>query len=143
MSLKQRLKRLRAKAEDGGVLIYQRDGSVKVFDAMTVTSQMFLTRMNLWTDDATASEVLEAVRSATPESRREFEERFGPIVMTNYVIASPANGSWVEEKKLTEEGTVESTRYDGDSEEAKLIRDRVRSGTTSELAEDLSRPPVA
>ncbi len=53
---------------------------------------MFLARMDLWKDSVTGSEVVCAARNATLESRAEFEEKFGSIVMTNYVIASPPKG---------------------------------------------------
>ncbi len=123
MSFRQRLRRLRAKAEEGGVLIHQRDGSLRHFDVMEVQAQMFLARMDLWRDTATDSEVVRAVRDATPESRAEFEEKFGSIVMSNYVIGSPQKGGWVEAKTLTEDGRVERVLYEGGSTEANLIRE--------------------
>ena len=58
----------------------------------------------------------DAVRNATPESRAAFEERFGPIAFTEYIIGSPSSGGWVEAKTLTEDGHVERVLYDGDSE---------------------------
>ncbi len=85
-------------------------------------SEMFLARMDLWKDSVTGSEVVCAARNATLESRAEFEEKFGSIVMTNYVIASPPKGGWVEAKTLTEDGRVERVRY-GSSPEATLIRE--------------------
>lgn len=88
MYLRGRLKRLRQKAEEGGVIIRQRDGGVRVFDTMTVFSEMFLAKMDLLRDTARDSEVLDAVRTATPESRADFEERFGPIAFTEYVIGA-------------------------------------------------------
>ena len=143
MSLKQKLRRIREKAEDGAVVVYQRDGSLRRFDVMEVQAQMFLARMDLWGDTATDSEVVAAVRNATPESRAAFEERFGPITFTNYVIASPAHGGWVEAKTLTEDGQVLRVLYEGDSEEAERVRDGVRAGTFSEREDELPRPPVA
>jgi len=144
MALRDRLLRLKAKAEQGGVLIYQRDGSVRVFEVMEVQAQMFLAQCDLWKDTATDSEVVRAVRSATPESRREFENRFGSIVMTNYVIGSVERGGWVEAKTLTEDGRVERVRYEGGSPEATIVREAVQTGSlTSELHEELPRPPVA
>jgi hypothetical protein len=74
------------------------------------------------------SEVLVAVRNATPESRREFEKRFGPISFTEYVIGSPENGGWVEAKILTEDGKVLRVRYEGDSEDAERVREGLRAG---------------
>lgn len=143
MSFKQRLRRLKEKAEEGGVVIRQRDGTLQRFDTMEVQAQMFLARMNLWRDTATDSEVVRAVRSATPESRREFEEKFGAIVMTNYVIASEQKGGWVEAKTLTEDGRVERVRYEGGSPEATLIRNELSSENLHDLHEELPRPPVA
>ncbi len=143
MSFRQRLRRLREKVEDGAVVVYQRDGSLRRFDVMEVHAQVFLARMDLWRDTATDSEVVRAVRNATPESRAQFEEKFGSIVMTNYVIGSPQRGGWVEAKTLTEDGRVERVRYEGGSEEANLVREGVQAGTTSEIPEELPRPPVA
>ena len=104
---------------------------------------MFLAQMDLWRDTARDSEVRTAVRSATSESRAAFEERFGRIVMTNYVIGSAQEGGWAESKTLTEQGTVERIRYEGDSPEAESVRAGLKSGTFSELHEELPRPPVA
>ena len=144
MSLRQRLHRLREKAEDGAVVVHQRDGSLRRFDVMEVHKEMFHARMDLWLDTASDSEVLAAVRNATPGSRDKFEERFGPIVMTNYVIASEQEGGWVESKTLTETGRVERVRYEGGSEEAQRVREGLKSGTFSpEPGEELPRPPVA
>ncbi len=144
MSFKQRLRRLREKAEDGAVVVYQRNGSLRRFEAMEVQKEMFLAQMDLWRDTARDSEVLTAVRSATSESRAAFEERFGRTVMTNYVIGSAQEGGWVESKRLTGQGTVEQIRYEGDSPEAERIREGVRAGSlSSELHEELPRPPVA
>ena len=120
-------------------MIRQRDGGVKVFDTMTVFSEMFLTNMDLLQDTARDSEVLDAVRGATPESRAEFEEKFGPIRIVEYIIGA----DWVEAKTLTEEGEVERILYDGDSEEATLVREGLTAGTTSSVPVELPRPPVA
>jgi hypothetical protein len=139
MSLRERLKRLRQKAEEGGVLIRQRDGGVRVFDTMTVLSEMFLAKMDLLRDTARDSEVLDAVRNATPESRREFEEKFGRIAVTEYIIGA----EWVESKTLTEDGRVERVLYEGGFKEATLVRKGLRAGTLSEVPEELPRPPVA
>jgi hypothetical protein len=143
VAIRDRLRRLRAKAEEGGVILRQRDGSVKVFDTMTVFSEMFLAQMDLLRDTARDSEVLDAVRNATPESRAEFEEKFGPIRIVEYIIASLESGGWVEQKVLTEDGRVERVLYEGDSEEAALVREGLRAGTASEVPLDLPRPPVA
>ena len=143
MGLRDRLRRLRQKAEEGGVLIRQRDGGVKVFEVMHVQAEMFLAQMELLRDTARQSEVLDAVRNATPESRAEFEERFGAIAFTEYIIGSSSNGGWVEAKTLTEDGHVERVLYDGDSAEAGLVREGLRAGTGTVVPLELPRPPVA
>jgi hypothetical protein len=144
MSLRQRLRRLRAKAEEGGVLIRQLDGSVRAFEVLEVQKEMYLAQADLLRDTARESAVLAAVRGATPESRAVFEERFGPIVMVEYIIASPTSGGWVESYMLTEDGRVERVRYEGGSEETEYVREGAKSGgVSSELHEELSRPPVA
>jgi hypothetical protein len=141
MSLRQRLRRLRAKAEEGGVLIRQLDGSVRAFEVMEVLKEMYLTQADLLRDTARESAVLDAVRGATPESRASFEERFGPIGMVEYIIASPESGGWVESKTLTEDGRVERVRYEGGSEEAEYVREGAKSGSiSSEPHEELPVP---
>lgn len=120
-------------------MIRQRDGSVRVFDVLEVHKEMFLAKTDLLRDNARESEILVAVRNATPESRREFEEKFGPIAFTEYIIGA----DWVEAKALTEDGRVERILYEGDSEEAALVREGLRVGTASEVPVDLPRPPVA
>jgi hypothetical protein len=75
MGLRDTLRRLRRQASEDAVLIRQRDGSVRTFDRMHVTAQMFLAHV----DDALgrprrSSDVLEALEDATPESRRAVEE---------------------------------------------------------------------
>ena len=139
MAVRDRLRRLRAKAEEGGVVIRQRDGSLRVFDVLEVHKEMFLAKTGLLRDNARESEILVAVRNATPKSRREFEEKFGPIAFTEYIIGA----DWVEAKTLTQDGRVERVLYEGDSEEAALVREGLRAGTASEVPVDLPRPPVA
>ena len=75
MGLRDTLRRLKREASEDAVLIRQRDGSVRAFDRMHVTAQMFLAHF----DDAlgrprSSSDVLEALAGATPESRRAVEE---------------------------------------------------------------------
>jgi len=82
VGVRARLRRLQAKVEHDGVVLRQRDGTLKAFEVMHVQAEMFLAKMDLLRDTARDSEVLDAVRNATPESRREFEERFGPIAFT-------------------------------------------------------------
>ena len=128
MSLRSRLRRLRQEAEKGAVLVRQRDGTVKTFDIMQVHAQMFLASMDLFRKSWVNSEVLDAVRNATPESRAAFEERFGSITMVNHVIASGEEGAWAETYTLHEDGTVEKTFHKGGSEEAERIRQEARQG---------------
>ena len=40
----------------------------------------------------------------------------------NHVIAADYQGGWVEEYQLLKDGTVETTRFEGGSEEALRIR---------------------
>ncbi len=143
MSFRQRLRRLRAKAEEGGVLVHMQDGTLRRFDVMEVQKEMYGALCDMLMDTGRESEVLDAVRDATPESRRKFEEKFGPIRIVEYIIASPARGGWVEQKVLTEDGRVERVMYEGDSEEAALVRDGAQAGTDSEMPAELPRPPVA
>jgi len=75
MVIRDTLRRLKREASEGAVLIHQRDGSVRAFDRMHVTAQMFLAHV----DDALgrlrgSSDVLDALEGATPESRRAVEE---------------------------------------------------------------------
>ena len=126
MALKDRLRRLQQKAEEGSVLIRQRDGSVRAFDTMEVQAQMFLARMDLFRKNLIDSEVLGAVRNATPESKAAFEERFGPISITNHVIASGQEGAWIETYTLHEDGVVKKTLHEGGSEEAERIRREIQ-----------------
>ncbi len=72
--------------------------------------------------EANHSEVLDAVRNATPESRRAFEEEYGEITMEAQIICPVADGGWVDVYTLTEAGTVEKARHEGDSEEAERLR---------------------
>jgi hypothetical protein len=129
MPLRDRLRRLREKAQEGAVLIHQRDGTVKAFGEMEVFKQMFLAKMDLLQEIASESEVLSAVRNATLESRTAFEQRFGPIRMVQQIIAGGCQGAWVKVLVLTEDGRVEKTFHEGGSEEAVRIRQEARGGT--------------
>jgi hypothetical protein len=122
MALKDRMRRLRREAEKGAVVVRLRDGKVRAFDAMTVWKEMFLTQMDLFKGESKCSEVLDAVRNATPESRAEFEERFGPINMTATIIAGAYEGAWAEVFNLREDGMVERVYHEGGCEEAERIR---------------------
>ena len=131
MGLRGRLKRLEREAREGAVLIYQRDGSVRAFDAMDVHAETFLAQTDLYKGEARPSEVLEAVRGATPESRAAFEEQFEEITMEARIVAADYQGGWVEVYKLEEDGTVTKVRHEGGSEEAERIRQEARQHNTA------------
>jgi hypothetical protein len=126
MGMRDRLRRLRREAEGDGFLVRLRDGTVRAFAVMDIHSEMFLTQMDLFRGTSRESEVLEAVRNATPESRRAFEERFGAITMTATTIAAEYQGGWVRVRTLLEDATVEKTFYEGGSEEAERVRREAR-----------------
>jgi hypothetical protein len=127
MAPKDRLKRLEREAQSEGVILRLRDGSIRVFDDIEVFEEMFLTRTYLFMGEAHPSEVLDAVRAATPESRAAFEEEYGSIEMAGHIIAPDYEG-WVEEYRLLEDGTVKITRFEGGSEEALRIRQEILQG---------------
>ena len=127
MSLRGRLDKLRREAADGAAVIRLRDGTARYFDDNTAFGEMFLAKMGLFRGDAPESEVLDAVRNATPESRRAFEDEYGPLEMEVAVVASPAEGGWVEVTSLSESGEVEKVRHDeGGSPEAERLRAEAR-----------------
>ena len=126
MGLRGRINKLTQKAEEGAVLIRLRDGTSRVFDDLTCWKEMFLAQFDLFKGEAHESPVLDAVRAATPESRRAFEEEYGSIEREAQIIASESEGGWVEVYKLLEDGTVEHTRHEGDTEEAKRLREEAR-----------------
>jgi hypothetical protein len=129
MALKGRLRRLEREAQSEGVILRFRNGSLRVFDRMEVAKEMFLTKTDLLVrGESRSSEVLAAVRAATPESRAAFEEEHGSIEMVGHIIAADYQGGWVEEHRLLENGTVETTRHEGGSEEAERIRQEARQG---------------
>jgi len=82
--------------------------------------------VQLLTEELVHSEVLDAVRQATPESRAKFEERFGSITPTSHVISG--QHGWVDEYTLTETGEVKLVRYPAGSEEAERIRSEALQG---------------
>jgi hypothetical protein len=126
MGLKDRLRRLEREAEEDGIVIRLQDGTVRVFDPTVVAVEMFAARMRLMQGISYASEVLDAVRRATPESRAAFEERCGSIVMGINIIAPEDEGGWVETRTLTETGEIERVVYEGGSAEAERIRRQAR-----------------
>src|SRR5215208_2887583 len=123
MAPKGRLRRLEKGAKSEGVVLRLRDGGLRVFDDIEVFKEMFLTRTDLMLGKARPSEVLDAVRGATPESRAAFEEEYGEIEMVGHIIAADYQGGWVDEHRLLEDGTVETIHYEGGSEEAERIRE--------------------
>jgi hypothetical protein len=126
VGLKGRLRRLEHGVRSESVILRLRDGGLRVFDQMEVAKEMFLTQMDLMLGKARPSEVLYAVREATPESRAAFEEEHGSIEMVGYIIAADYQGAWVREHRLLEDGRVETTHYEGGSEEALQIRQEAR-----------------
>ena len=127
MVLKARLRRLEREAQSEGVILRLRDGRLRVFDRMEVDAEMFLTKTDLLVrGESRSSEVLDAVRAATPESRAAFEEECGSIEMVGHIIAADHEGGWVDEYRLLEDSTVETIHYEGGSEEAERIRQEAR-----------------
>jgi len=128
-SLKGRLKRARQEAQAEGVMIVLRDGSRRVFTDMQVWSEMFLAKTDLISEKSRPSEVLDAVRQATPESRAAFEAEYGTITPEVQIIAANYQGGWVEVYKLEEDGTVSKVRHEGGSEEAERLHQEARNGS--------------
>jgi hypothetical protein len=126
LGLRRRITRLTREAEEGAVLLRLRDGTTKVFDDLICWKEMFLTQFDLFKGEARQSEVLDAVRAATPESRRAFEAEYGSIEREAQIICHESQGGWVEVYRLTESGEVEKIRHEGDSEEAKRLREVAR-----------------
>ena len=122
MGLRDRLRRLRKEAEDGAVVVRLRDGTARYFDDNTAFAEMFLADIDLLKGVSRDSEVLDAVRNATPESREAFEREYGPIEREMRVIAPPADGGWVEVYSLSEDGKVGKVRHEGGSPEAERMR---------------------
>ena len=130
MALRDQLRRLKRAAEKDMVLIRLRDGTTRVFTDLECWKQKFLAQMDLFKGEARTSEVLEAVRAATPESRKAFEDKYGSIQMEAQVIAPEKDGGWVEVYKLTEAGEVEYVRHEGHTEEAKRLLEEARQGAS-------------
>ena len=126
MALKGRLRRLQREAQSEGVILRLRDGGISVFSDLEVFKEMFLCRMDLFSGKARPSEVLDAVRAATKESRAAFEDEYGSIEMVGHIIAPDYQGGWVEANRLLEDGTVETIHYEGGSEETERIRQEAR-----------------
>jgi hypothetical protein len=122
MGLKGRLRRLEQGARSESVILRLRDGGLRVFDQMEVAKEMFLTQMDLMLGKVRPSEVLYAVREATPESRAAFQDEYGSIEMVGHIVAGDYQGGWVDEHRLRLDGTVETIHYEGGSEDAERIR---------------------
>lgn len=131
--IKGRIKRAVDEASGAGVIIRQAppDGTPRVFSDLKCWEEMFLTKVSLYSGEARNSEVLDAVRAATPESRAAFEAQYGSIEMEVRIVAGDYQGGWVEVNTLFEDGTVESVRHEGDTEEAKTLRKEATQGGTS------------
>jgi len=129
MAHRGRLRRLEREAQSEGVILRLRDGGIRVFSDNEVFTEMFLCRTDLLIrGESRSSEVLDAVRAATPESRRAFEEEYGSIEMVGHIVAGDHEGGWVDEYRLLEDGTVETAHYDGGSEEAERIHREAKQG---------------
>ncbi len=126
MGLRDRLRRLQREAEEGAVVVRLRDGTARYFDDLTAWGEMFLAQTDLLKGESRDSEVLDAVRNATPESREAFEREYGPIEMEARIICPEVDGGWVEVFELLEDGTVKRTYHEGDSPEAERIRTEAR-----------------
>ena len=124
--LKGRMRRAQQEAKSEGVIIELRDGTRKVFSDQDVWAEMFLVRMDLFSGESKPSEVLEAVRAATPESRRAFEREYGEIEMEAKIVAADYQGGWCEVFKLEEDGTVKKVRHEGGTPEAERLREEAR-----------------
>ena len=120
------MRRAQQEAQAEGAVIELRDGSRKVFADMHVRFEMFLVRMDLFNGESKPSEILEAVRAATPESRARFEAEYGPIEMEAKIVAPDYQGGWCEVLKLLEDGTVKKVRHEGGTPEAQRIREEAR-----------------
>jgi len=122
MALRDQLRRIQREVRESAVLVRLRDGTSRVFTDQEAFAQMFLCQLDLFSDEVRSSEVLDAVRNATPESRREFEEEYGPITMTATILTSAAEGGWAEVFTLLEDGTVERVYHEGGYAEAERLR---------------------
>jgi uncharacterized protein YndB with AHSA1/START domain len=92
----------------------------------TCFKEMFMAQYHLFGGEAAKSEVLDAVRAATPESRRAFEREYGEIEMEAKIVAADYQGGWVEVFRLEEDGTVTKVRHEGGTPEAERLREEAR-----------------
>jgi hypothetical protein len=78
---------------------------------LEVWKQTFLAHTDTLCARTHSLEVLDAVRQVTPESCQSFEEEYRPLIgYTAHIIASEAEGGWVEAHTLLEDGTLETVR---------------------------------
>ena len=87
--------------------------------------------MNLYSGEARNSEVLDAVRAATPESRAAFEAQYGSIEMEVRIVAGDYQGGWVEVNRLLSDGTVEHVRHEGGTAEAERLREEAQASASA------------
>lgn len=126
MGLKDQLRRLKRDVHKDMVVVRLKDGGTRVFAETDVLSEMFLSQYGLIVGEPRPSEVLDAVRRATPESRAAFEAEYGSIKMGVNIIAPEDEGGWVEVHRLLEDDTIETVLHEGGSEEAEGIRREAR-----------------
>jgi hypothetical protein len=75
VALRDRLRRLRRKAEEDGILIRQVDGSVRAFDRMDALGQLFLARYDITIGRGVPDNpVMRAYQNASPEGGRAVED---------------------------------------------------------------------
>ena len=103
MGLRGRIKRLEADVQKDMVFVKLQDGDTRIFGAQEVLTEMFLAQYGLIVGEPRPSEVLEAVRRATPESRAAFETEYGSIEMGANIIASEDEGGSVEADRIRRE----------------------------------------
>ena len=126
MGIRDQMRRLKREVHKDMVVVRLKDGGTRVFAEMDVLTQMFLAQYGLIVGEPRPSEVLVAVRRATPESREAFEAEYGSIEMGATIIAPEDEGGWVEIHRLLEDDTISSVRHEGGSEDAERIRREAR-----------------
>ncbi len=126
MGIRDQMRRLKREVHKDMVVVRLKDGGTRVFAEMDVLTQMFLAQYGLIVGEPRPSEVLDAVRRATPESREAFEAEYGSIEMGATIIAPEDEGGWVEIHRLLEDDTISSVRHEGGSEDAERIRREAR-----------------
>ena len=125
MGIRDQMRRLKREVHKD-MVVRLKDGGTRVFAEMDVLTQMFLAQYGLIVGEPRPSEVLVAVRRATPESREAFEAEYGSIEMGATIIAPEDEGGWVEIHRLLEDDTISSVRHEGGSEDAERIRREAR-----------------